>query len=64
MLSVVLLNVINVSVVMLSVIMLSVMVPAALHSYINSLKPALFHLTGQQNSKKGRSAKVKDGIFS
>ncbi len=37
---------------------------ASLHSYINSLKPSLLHLSGQTNSPNGRSAKVKDGIFS
>jgi hypothetical protein len=36
---------------------------AALHSDINSLKFGLLHLTGQLNSPKGRSAKVKEGII-
>ncbi len=33
-----------------------------LHSDINSLKSGLLHLTSQPYCKKGRSAKVKDGI--
>jgi hypothetical protein len=37
---------------------------AALHSDINSLKYGLLHLTGQPDSRKGRSAKVKDGTIS
>ena len=36
---------------------------AALHLDINSLKYGLLHLTGQPYCKKGRSAKVKDGII-
>ncbi len=36
---------------------------AVLHSNINSLKSGLLHLTGQPYCKKGRSAKVKDGII-
>jgi hypothetical protein len=36
---------------------------AVLHSDINSLKSGLLHLTGQPYCKKGRSAKVKDGII-
>ncbi len=35
---------------------------AVLHSDINFLKSGLLHLTGQPYFKKGRSAKVKDGI--
>jgi hypothetical protein len=35
---------------------------AILHSDINSLKSGLLHLTGWHFCKKGRSAKVKDGI--
>jgi hypothetical protein len=35
---------------------------AVTHSDINSLKSGLLHLTGQAYCKKGRSAKVKDGI--
>jgi len=35
---------------------------AVLHPYINSLKSGHLHLTGQPYCKKGRSAKVKDGI--
>ncbi len=35
---------------------------AVLHPDINSLKSGVFHLTDQPNCKKGRSAKVKDGI--
>jgi hypothetical protein len=35
---------------------------AELHSDINYLKSGLLHLTGQPYRKKGRSAKVKDGI--
>jgi hypothetical protein len=37
---------------------------AATHSDINCLKSGHLHLTGQPNSQKGRSAKVKDGIIS
>ncbi len=37
---------------------------AATHSDINSLKSVLFHLTGQANDQKCRSAKVKFGIIS
>jgi hypothetical protein len=37
---------------------------AALHSDFNSLKYGLLHLTGQLNCRKGRLAKVKDGIIS
>ncbi len=37
---------------------------AALHSDINSRKFGTFRLTGQPNSQKVRSAKVKDGIIS
>jgi hypothetical protein len=36
---------------------------AVLHSDINSLKSGLLHLTEQSYCKKGRSAKVKDGII-
>jgi hypothetical protein len=36
---------------------------AVLHSDINSLKSGLLHLTSQPYYKKGRSAKVKDGII-
>ncbi len=36
---------------------------AALHSDINSLKSGLLYLTSQPYCKKGRSAKVKDGII-
>jgi hypothetical protein len=36
---------------------------AVLHSDINSLKSGLLHLTDQPYCKKGRSAKVKDGII-
>ncbi len=36
---------------------------AVLHSYINSLKSGLLHLTGQPYCKKSRSVKVKDGIW-
>ncbi len=36
---------------------------AVLHSYTNSLKSGLLHLTGQPYCKKSRSAKVKDGII-
>ena len=36
---------------------------AELHSDINSPKSSLLHLTGQPFWKKGRSAKVKDGII-
>jgi hypothetical protein len=36
---------------------------AALHSDINSFKSGLLHLTIQPYCKKGRSAKVKDGII-
>jgi hypothetical protein len=35
---------------------------AVLHSDINSLKSGLLYQTGQPYCKKGRSAKVKDGI--
>jgi hypothetical protein len=35
---------------------------AVLHSDINYLKSGLLHLTGQPYRKKGRSAKVRDGI--
>ncbi len=35
---------------------------AELYSDINPLKSGLLHLTGQPYFKKGRSAKVKDGI--
>jgi len=37
---------------------------ATLYSMFNSLKSGLLHLTGQSNSRKGRTAKVKDGIIS
>jgi hypothetical protein len=37
---------------------------AALHSEINSLKYGPIHLSGQLNSQKGGSAKVKAGIIS
>jgi len=37
---------------------------AVLHSDINFLKSGLLHLTSQPYCKKGRSAKVKDGITS
>jgi len=37
---------------------------AALHSDINFLQSALLHVTGQANSQKVRTAKVKDGIIS
>ncbi len=33
-----------------------------LHSYINSHKSGPLHLIGQPYSKKGRSARAKDGI--
>ncbi len=36
----------------------------ALHSDINSFKSGLLHLTVQPYCKKGRLAKVKDGIIS
>jgi hypothetical protein len=36
----------------------------ALHSFINSLRSGLHHLTDQPNSQKGRAAKVEDGIIS
>ncbi len=36
---------------------------AVLHSDINSHKSGPLHLTGQPYCKKGRSAKVKDGII-
>jgi hypothetical protein len=36
----------------------------ALHSDTNSIKYGPVHSTGQPNSQKGRSAKVKDGIIS
>jgi hypothetical protein len=37
---------------------------AALHSDIKFPKYGLVHLSGKPNSKKGRTAKVKDGIIS
>jgi hypothetical protein len=36
---------------------------AVLHSDINYLQSGLVHLTSKPNSKKGSSAKVKDGII-
>jgi hypothetical protein len=36
---------------------------AVLHSDINPLKSGLLHLTGKPYCRKGRSAKVKDGII-
>jgi hypothetical protein len=36
---------------------------AVRNSYINFLKSGLPYLTGQPYCKKGRSAKVKDGII-
>jgi hypothetical protein len=36
---------------------------AVVHSDINSLNSDLLNLTGQPYCKKGRSAKVKDGII-
>ncbi len=35
---------------------------SVLHPDINSLKSGLLHLTDQPGCKKGRLAKVKDGI--
>jgi hypothetical protein len=36
---------------------------AVLHWDINTLKTGLLHLTSQTYCKKGKSAKVKDGII-